>query len=209
MSGIFLKKIGMMQVFREDGVRVPVTVLQKDVCHVVGHKTLDRDGYLALRVGVGAATRRVSKPVRGVFAKSSVNEARYIREIRVQKADDLQELGAEINVDIFTADDLVDVSAVSKGNGFSGVIKRHNFGGMRASHGVSVSHRAHGSTGQNQDPGRVFKGKKMAGQCGNKRVTVQNLKVFSFDKERGVLMLCGGVPGPAGQYVMVKKAVKS
>lgn len=209
MVCLFLKKIGMMQMFQEDGVRVPVTVLQKDVCRVVGHKTQERDGYRALCVGLGYATRKVSKPLLGFFAKSKVEATRYVREIRLDNDEDMVSVGSDLSVNVFSTGDVVDVSGISKGCGFSGVIKRHNFGGMRASHGVSVSHRAHGSTGQNQDPGRVFKGKKMAGQYGNKRVTVQNLKIFKVDEARNMLFVRGAVPGPCRAYVAVRKAVKS
>ena len=210
MTGLFLKKVGMMQVFLEDGTKVPVTVLQKDVCRVVSQKSLEKDGYRALCVGVGPSTRRLSKPLRGVFAKAKVDPSRCIKEIRLSDdAAEVPSVGDDLSVTMFSAGDMVDVAGRSKGNGFAGVIKRHNFSGMRASHGVSVSHRAHGSTGQNQDPGRVFKGKKMAGQCGNKQVTVQNLKVYSVDEKRHVVLVQGAVPGSRNQYVMLKKAVKS
>ncbi|MCY4414134.1 MAG: 50S ribosomal protein L3 [Alphaproteobacteria bacterium] len=207
MQCLFLKKVGMMQVFDKEGKRIPVTVLQKDVCRVVGLKNMERDGYQAVCVGYGQAGRRVAKPLRGVFAKAKVDPTRRIREVRVNEL--ALELGQELSVDVFSEGDRVDAVGRSKGSGFTGVMKRHNFAGLVASHGVSVSHRSGGSTGQHQDPGRVFKGKKMAGQCGNKRVTVQNLTVYSVRKDKEVLLVAGSIPGPCGEYIMLKKAVKA
>jgi large subunit ribosomal protein L3 len=198
----------MTRVFAEDGAHVPVTVLKVDNCQVVAQKTEDRDGYTALQLGVGAAkVNRVGKPMRGHFAKANVEPKKKVVEFRVSE-DALVDVGAELTTDHFVAGQFVDVIGTSIGKGFAGVMKRHNFGGLRASHGVSVSHRSHGSTGQRQDPGRVFKGKKMAGHMGAVRVTTQNLKVVSTDVERGLILVKGAVPGPASGWVLVRDAVK-
>ncbi len=207
-SGLIAQKVGMTRVFAEDGAHVPVTVLKVDNCQVVAQKTEDRDGYTAVQLGAGVAkVNRVGKPMRGHFAKANVEPKKRLVEFRVPQ-DALIDIGAELTAEHFVAGQFVDVVGTSIGKGFAGVMKRHNFGGLRASHGVSVSHRSHGSTGQRQDPGKVFKGKKMAGHMGAKRVTTQNLKVVSTDLERGLILVHGAVPGPASGWVLVRDAVK-
>jgi large subunit ribosomal protein L3 len=198
----------MTRVFAEDGAHVPVTVLKVDNCQVVAQKIEDRDGYTAVQLGAGTAkVNRVGKPMRGHFAKANVEPKKKVVEFRVSQ-DALIDVGAELTTDHFVAGQFVDVIGTTIGKGFAGVMKRHNFGGLRASHGVSVSHRSHGSTGQRQDPGKVFKGKKMAGHMGAVRVTTQNLKVVSTDAERGLILVHGAVPGPASGWVLVRDAVK-
>ncbi|MCH9753569.1 MAG: 50S ribosomal protein L3 [Alphaproteobacteria bacterium] len=207
--GVIAKKIGMSAVFSSDGARVPVTMLQLDNCHVVGKREQSRDGYTALQVGATDFKNiaKVSKPMQGFFKKNNVSPKKKIAEFRVSEGAML-DVGSKIDVDHYVPGQFIDVSGTSIGKGFAGVMKRHNFGGLRASHGVSVSHRSHGSTGQCQDPGRVFKGKKMAGQMGNVGVTVQNLKIISVDKENGVILVKGAVPGSKSSYVIVNDAVK-
>jgi large subunit ribosomal protein L3 len=200
--------MGMTRVFTDDGRHLPVTVLKVDGCHVIDVRTEDKHGYNAVQLGVGAAkVKNVSKPMRGHFAKAKVEPRRKLAEFRVS-ADALLEVGAEMTVDHFIAGQWVDVVGTSIGKGFAGVMKRHNFAGLEASHGVSVSHRSHGSTGNSQDPGRVFKGKKMAGHMGDKRVTTQNIEVVSTDPARGLLLVRGAVPGSKGGYVLVSDATK-
>ena len=207
-SGLIARKLGMTRVFDAEGAHVPVTVLQVDKCEVVAVRTAEKDGYTAVQLGVGAAkVKNVSKPMRGHFAKAKVEPKRKVTEFRVS-ADALIDVGAELSAAHFIPGQFVDVTGTSIGKGFAGVMKRHNFGGLRASHGVSISHRSHGSTGHRQDPGRVFKGKKMAGHLGDERITTQNLKVVSTDVERGLLLIQGSVPGAPGGYVLVKDAVK-
>ena len=208
-SGVIAQKMGMTRVFTETGDHVPVTVLKMDSCQVVGVRTEENDGYSAVQLGVGAAkVKRVSKPMRGHFAKAKVEPKRKLAEFRVS-ADALLEVGAEITADHFVAGQKVDVVGTSIGKGFAGAMKRHNFGGMRASHGVSISHRAHGSTGNSQDPGRVWKGKKMAGHMGDERVTTQNLEVVQLDADRGLILVKGSVPGAKGGWVLISDAVKA
>lgn len=207
-TGIIARKIGMSRIFSENGTHVPVTVLDMAGCQVVNQRTEDRDGYTALQLGVGAAkAKRTSKAMRGYFAKASVEPKAKLAEFRLP-ADNFIEIGQEITADHFLAGQKVDVCGTSIGKGFAGAIKRHNFGGMRATHGVSVSHRAHGSTGQCQDPGKVFKNKKMAGHMGAERVTTLNLEVARVDVERGLLYIRGSVPGPESGWVFVRDAVK-
>jgi large subunit ribosomal protein L3 len=207
-SGLIARKVGMTRVFDEEGAHVPVTVLQVDNCQVVAVRTAEKDGYDAVQLGVGAAkVKNVTKPMRGHFAKAKVEPKRRLAEFRVS-ADALIDVGAELSAGHFVVGQFVDVTGTSIGKGFAGVMKRHNFGGLRASHGVSISHRSHGSTGHRQDPGRVFKGKKMAGHLGDERVTTQNLKVVSTDVERGLILVEGSVPGAPGGYVLIKDAVK-
>jgi large subunit ribosomal protein L3 len=207
-SGIIAKKLGMTRLFLEDGRQVPVTVLQLDGLQVVAQRTADRDGYTAVQLGAGAAkAKRVSAPMRGHFAKASVEPKRKLAEFRVSP-DNLIGVGEEITADHYFAGQFVDIAGTTIGKGFQGVMKRHNFGGLRASHGVSISHRSHGSTGQCQDPGKVFKGKKMAGHMGAVRVTTQNLQVVRTDSDRGLIMVKGAVPGSRGGWVTVKDAVK-
>ncbi|RMH38636.1 MAG: 50S ribosomal protein L3 [Alphaproteobacteria bacterium] len=207
-SGVIAKKLGMTRLFMEDGRQVPVTVLQLDGCQVVAQRTPEKDGYAAVQLGAGTAkAKRVSKAMRGHFAVANVAPKRKLAEFRVDP-ENLIPVGAEISADHYLPGQYVDVSGISIGKGFAGAMKRHNFGGLRASHGVSISHRSHGSTGQCQDPGRVFKGKKMAGHMGAVRVTTQNLQVVRTDPERGLIMVKGSVPGSKGGWVTIRDAVK-
>jgi len=195
-TGLIARKEGMTRIFTEDGRQIPVTVLKIDNCQVTGVATDEARGYNAVQVGAGKAKlNRTSKAQKGVYAKAKVEPKKKVVEFRVD-ADNLAEVGAEFGANHFVVGQKVDVCATSKGKGFQGGIKRHNFGGMRATHGVSVSHRALGSTGQCQDPGKVFKGKKMAGQMGNKRITTQNLEVAGVDLEDNLILVKGAVPGP-------------
>jgi large subunit ribosomal protein L3 len=207
-SGVIAKKLGMTRLFLEDGKQVPVTVLQLDNLQVVAQRTADRDGYTAVQLGAGTAkAKRTSAGMRGHFARANVEPKRKIAEFRVSP-DNLIDVGAEITANHYLAGQYVDIAGTSIGKGFAGAMKRHNFGGLRASHGVSVSHRSHGSTGQCQDPGKVFKGKKMAGHLGSVRVTTQNLEVVRTDADRGLIMVKGAVPGSKGGWVTIKDAVK-
>ena len=207
-SGVIAKKVGMTRLFMEDGRQVPVTVLQLDNLQVVSQRTAEKDGYTAVQLGAGAAkAKRVSAPMRGHFAAAKVEPKRKVAEFRVAP-ENLIGVGEEITADHYFEGQYVDVSGVSIGKGFAGAMKRHNFSGLRASHGVSISHRSHGSTGQCQDPGKVFKGKKMAGHMGAARVTTQNLQVVRTDADRGLIMIKGAVPGSKGGWVTVKDAVK-
>ncbi len=207
-TGVIAKKLGMTRLFLEDGRQVPVTVLHLDNLQVIDQRTADRDGYVAVQLGAGdAKAKRVSAPMRGHFAKAGVAPKRKIAEFRVSE-ENLVPVGEEIVADHYFAGQFVDIAGTSIGKGFAGAMKRHNFGGMRASHGVSVSHRSHGSTGQCQDPGKVFKGKKMAGHLGAVRVTTQNLQVVRTDSDRGLIMVKGSVPGSKGGWVTIKDAVK-
>jgi large subunit ribosomal protein L3 len=208
-TGVIAKKLGMTRLFDETGSHVPVTVLSLDGCQVTAQRTKDKDGYVALQLGAGVKkAKNTSKAERGHFAKGLVEPKRHVAEFRVSE-DNLIDVGAEFTADHFLPGQKVDVVGVTVGKGFAGVIKRWNFGGMRATHGVSVSHRAHGSTGQRQDPGKVFKGKKMAGHMGQDRVTTLNLTVFRVDVERGLILIKGAVPGTEGGYVRIRDAVKS
>jgi large subunit ribosomal protein L3 len=207
-SGVIAKKLGMTRLFMEDGKQVPVTVLQLDKLQVVAQRTPEKDGYAAVQLGAGMAkAKRVSAPMRGHFSKASVAPKRKLAEFRVD-ADNLIEVGEEIIADHYFEGQFVDVTGTSIGKGFAGGMKRHNFRGLEATHGVSISHRSHGSTGQCQDPGRVFKGKKMAGHMGAARVTTQNLQVVKTDSDRGLIMVKGAVPGSKGGWVTIKDAVK-
>lgn len=207
-SGLIAQKIGMTRLFLESGEHVPVTVLKVDACQVIGQRTHEKNGYTALRLGAGARKRvRVSKAEQQNFVIAQVEPKRKIAEFRVSP-DNLIEIGAEMTADHFVAGQRVDVTGTSQGKGFQGAMKRWNFGGLRASHGVSISHRAHGSTGNSQDPGKVFKGKKMAGHMGAERVTTQNLEVVKTDVERGLVMIKGAVPGNKGGWVLVRDATK-
>jgi len=207
-SGVIAKKLGMTRLFMDDGRQVPVTVLQLDALQVVAQRTNETDGYTAVQLGAGTAkAKRVGAPMRGHYAKANVAPKRKLAEFRVTP-DNLIDVGAEISADHYLPGQFVDIAGTSLGKGFAGVMKRHNFGGLRASHGVSVSHRSHGSTGQCQDPGKVFKGKKMAGHLGAVRVTTQNLQVVRTDADRGLIMVRGAVPGSKGGWVTIKDAVK-
>jgi large subunit ribosomal protein L3 len=207
-SGVIAKKVGMTRLFMEDGKQIPVTVLQLDGLQVIAQRTIEKDGYIAVQLGAGTAkVKRTSQAMRGHFAAAQVEPKRKVAEFRVD-ADAMLPVGEEIIADHYFAGQYVDVAGTSIGKGFQGAMKRHNFGGLRASHGVSVSHRSHGSTGQCQDPGKVFKGKKMAGHMGAARVTTQNLEVVKTDTARGLIMVKGAVPGSKGGWVTVKDAVK-
>ena len=207
-SGMIAQKLGMTRIFGEDGSHIPVTVLKVDNCQVVAKKNNETDGYNAIQVGVGLAkVKRISKQMRGHFAKAEVEPKQRLHEFRVSE-EALLEPGAEILVDHFVVGQKVDVAGTSIGKGFAGAMKRHNFAGLRASHGVSVSHRSHGSTGNSQDPGKVWKGKKMAGHMGDAKVTVQNLMVVSTDLEKGIILIKGAVPGSRGSFVLIKDAIK-
>ena len=207
-SGVIAKKVGMTSLFMEDGKQIPVTVLQLDALQVVDQRTEERDGYTAVQLGAGTAkAKRTSQAMRGHFSKASVEPKRKVAEFRVT-ADNLIAIGEEISAEHYVTGQKVDVAGTSIGKGFAGAMKRHNFGGLRASHGVSISHRSHGSTGQCQDPGKVFKGKKMAGHMGAVRVTTQNLEVVKTDAGRGLIMVKGAVPGSKGGWVTIKDAVK-
>jgi large subunit ribosomal protein L3 len=207
-TGILAQKIGMTRLFEPEGGHVPVSVLRVDECEVVAARRPDRDGYAAVQLGVGRAkAKNVSQPMRGHFAKAKVTPKARLAEFRVSE-DALLEPGTSLAVGHFVIGQYVDVCGTSIGKGFAGAMKRWGFKGLRASHGVSISHRSHGSTGNRQDPGRVFKGKKMAGHMGDRRVTVQNLEVVGIDHERGLLLVKGAVPGARGGYVRVTDAVK-
>lgn len=207
-TGLIARKEGMSRIFDEDGRHIPVTVLKVDNCQVVAIRSEEKDGYVALQLGAGdAKVKRTSKQNRGHFAKAKVEPKKKLAEFRVSK-DNIVEIGAEIGANHFIAGQFVDVTGTSIGKGFAGAMKRHNFGGLRASHGVSVSHRSHGSVGQCQDPGRVFKGKKMAGHMGVDRVTTQNLQVVAVDLEDNLILVRGAVPGAKQGWVFIRDAVK-
>jgi large subunit ribosomal protein L3 len=207
-TGVIAKKLGMTRVFAADGAHVPVTVLSLEGCQVVGQRTAERDGYTAVQLGAGSRkAKNIDKPVRGQFAKANVEPKAQVVEFRVG-ADGLVDVGATLSAEHFVPGQHVDVAGITIGRGFTGAMKRWNFGGLRATHGVSVSHRSHGSTGQRQDPGKVFKNKKMAGHYGVERVTVQNLEVVRVDAERGLVLVKGAVPGAEGSWVEVRDAVK-
>ena len=207
-TGVIAKKLGMTRFFAEDGAHVPVTVLELDGCQVVGQRTKDRDGYVALTLGAGAKkAKNTNKAQREAFAKAEVEPKACVAEFRVD-ADGLVDVGAELSADHFVAGQKVDIQGLTIGKGFAGGMKRWNFGGLRATHGVSVSHRSHGSTGNRQDPGRTFPGKKMAGHLGQEVVTTQNLTVFRVDADRGLILIKGAVPGHEGTWVKIRDAVK-
>ncbi|MGE5548391.1 MAG: 50S ribosomal protein L3 [Solirubrobacterales bacterium] len=207
-SGLIAQKVGMTRIFTEDGTHVPVTVLKVDTCQVVSTRSVETDGYVAVQLGAGAAkVKNVAKPVRGQFAKAKVEPKKKLVEFRVSP-ENVLEVGVELSAAHFVPGQFVDITGTTIGKGFAGGMKRWNFRGLEATHGVSVSHRSHGSTGQRQDPGKVFKGKKMAGHLGDEQVTTQNLKVVSTDAERGLILVKGSVPGAEGSWVLVKDAVK-
>jgi large subunit ribosomal protein L3 len=207
-TGVIAKKVGMTRLFQADGRHVPVTVLQLEEVQVVGRREADRDGYTAVQLGAGTAkAKNVAKPQRAAFGKAEVEPKVKVAEFRV--ADDaLLDIGSTISADHFVAGQMVDVSGSTQGKGFQGAMKRWGFGGLRATHGVSVSHRSHGSTGQRQDPGKVFKNKKMAGHMGARNRTQQNLEIVRTDVARGLLFVKGSVPGHKGSWLTVKDAVK-
>jgi large subunit ribosomal protein L3 len=208
-TGVIAKKLGMARFFDEAGAHVPVTVLSLEGCQVVGQRTAEKDGYVALQLGAGAKkAKNTSKAMRGHFAKAQVEPKRTVAEFRVSE-DNLIEVGAEITADHFVPGQKIDVTGATVGKGFAGAMKRWNFGGLRATHGVSVSHRSHGSTGNRQDPGRTFPGKKMAGHLGQETVTTLNLTVWRVDAERGLILVRGAVPGTEGSFVKIRDAVKA
>ena len=207
-TGLIVRKLGMTRLFDEAGSHTPVTVLSLEGCAVTGQRTKDRDGYVALQLGAGAKkAKNTSKAGRGPFAKALVEPKSHVVEFRVSE-DNLIDVGAEFTADHFVPGQKVDVSGLTVGKGFAGAMKRWNFKGLRATHGVSVSHRSHGSTGQRQDPGKVFKNKKMAGHMGQDNVTTLNLTVFRVDVERGLILLKGAVPGTEGTFVKIRDAIK-
>jgi large subunit ribosomal protein L3 len=207
-TGVIAKKVGMSRYYTQDGFHIPVTLLHIDDCQVVAVQDKAKNGYNAVQLGIGKAkVKNVSKALKGHFAKSKIEPKRKLVEFRVDETALLQ-AGQKLSAAHFIVGQFVDVTGTTQGKGFAGAMKRHNFAGLEASHGVSVSHRSHGSTGQRQDPGRVFKGKKMAGHMGNVRCTVQNLEVIAIDEKKGVICVCGAVPGNKGEYVLVKDAVK-
>jgi large subunit ribosomal protein L3 len=207
-TGLIGKKLGMTQLFDNDGNQIMVTAIKADGCRVVGHRTNDNDGYTAVRLGNGEVkTKNMSKPERGQYAKAGVEPMRRMVEFRVSE-DALVDIGAQISVDHFAKGQYVDITGTSKGKGFAGAMKRHGFGGMRATHGTSTVHRHLGSTGQCQDPGKVFKGKKMPGHMGNATTTMINLQVVDYDTEEGVIFVKGSVPGPKNGWVVLSDAVK-
>lgn len=207
-TGVIAKKMGMTRLFKDDGRHVPVTVLSLENCQVVSQRTQERDGYVALQLGAGAAkAKNVAKPQRGHFAKAEVEPKAQLVEFRVSD-DALVDVGAEISADHFVPGQFVDIAGHTQGKGFAGAMKRWNFGGLRATHGVSVSHRSHGSTGQRQDPGKVFKNKKMAGHMGDRQRTQQNLEIVRTDVARGLIFVKGSVPGAKNAWLLIKDAVK-
>ena len=207
-SGVIAQKVGMTRVFTDAGEHVPVTVLKMDGCQVVAHRTMEKNGYTALQLGIGhAKVKNVSKAERERFARAEVEPKLRIEEFRVDETS-LIPVGAEITADHFVPGQFVDVSGVTLGKGFAGPMKRWNFGGLRATHGVSLSHRSHGSTGGRQDPGKTFKNKKMAGHMGVERVTTLNLRVVQTDVARGLILVEGAVPGHAGGWIRVRDAIK-
>jgi len=209
-SGLIATKIGNSSYYHEDGKHTHVTVLKVDECIVTSVNTSDKDGYNAVQlasVDTDKDVSHINKPQRKMFSSINIKPKKFVKEFRVDN-NNILEVGSKLDVSHFKVDQFVDASSISIGKGFAGVMKRHNFGGLRASHGVSISHRSHGSTGQNQDPGRVFKGKKMAGRMGNKKVTKQNLKVIDIDIKNNLLMIKGSVPGKKNSIVYLKDSVK-
>ena len=208
-TGVIAKKVGMTRLFQEDGRHVPVTVLALENCQVTAHRTGDRDGYFAVQLGAGEAKQKnVNKPQREAFAKADVGLKMKVAEFRVDSEDGLLPVGARISAEHFIAGQKVDITGHTQGKGFAGAMKRWGFGGLRATHGVSLSHRSHGSTGNRQDPGRVFKGKKMAGHMGDRQRTQQNLEIVRTDADRGLLFVKGSVPGAKNSWMLVRDAVK-
>jgi large subunit ribosomal protein L3 len=207
-TGVIAKKLGMTRLFQDDGRHVPVTVLSLEGLQVISRREIDKDGYTAVQLGAGTAkAKNVAKPQRGHFGKAEVEPKAIVAEFRVD-ADGLLDVGAEISADHYVAGQIVDIQGKTQGKGFQGGMKRWGFGGLRATHGVSVSHRSLGSTGQRQDPGKVFKNKKMAGHMGDKYRTQQNLEIVGTDVERGLIFVKGSVPGSKGGWLFVKDSIK-
>ena len=209
-SGLIATKLGNSSYFNDNGTNTHVTILKVDECIVSSVKTIKKDGYNAIQLA-SLETRKdikhINKPQRKIFSKINTTPKKVLKEFKVDQ-DNILEIGTKLNVDHFKINQFIDASGTSSGKGFAGVMKRHNFGGLRASHGVSISHRSHGSTGQNQDPGRVFKGKKMAGRMGSKKVTKQNLKVIEIDETNSVMVVKGSIPGKKNSIVYINDAVK-
>ena len=209
-SGLIATKIGNTSYHKDDGINTHVTVLKVDECVVTNIKTTDKDGYNAVQlasIDTQKDISKINKSQRKIYSSIKINPKKILKEFRVD-SENVLEVGTKLNVDYFKVDQFIDVSSISVGKGFAGVMKRHNFGGLRASHGVSISHRSHGSTGQNQDPGRVFKGKKMAGRMGNKKVTKQNLKIVEIDSINNLLIVKGSVPGKKNSIIYLKDSIK-
>ena len=209
-SGLIATKMGNSSYYQSNGDNIHVTILKVDACIVSNVKTTDRDGYNAVQlacVDTGKDISNLKKPQRKVFSSLKIDPKKIIKEFKVDN-NNILEVGTKLDVNHFKVDQFVDASSISIGKGFAGVMKRHNFGGLRASHDVSISHRSHGSTGQNQDPGRVFKGKKMAGRMGNKKVTKQNLKIIEIDNANNLLIVKGSVPGKKNSIIYIKDSVR-
>ena len=209
-SGLIATKIGNSSFYHDNGTNTQVTVLKVDECVVTSVKTIDKDGYNAVQLASIETKKDISqikKPQRKIFSSTKITPKKILKEFRVD-TDNILDVGTKLSVDHFKVNQFIDASSISIGKGFAGVMKRHNFGGLRASHGVSISHRSHGSTGQNQDPGRVFKGKKMAGRMGNTKVTKQNLKIIEIDNENNLLIIKGSVPGKNNSIIYLKDSVK-
>ncbi|ADE30202.1 50S ribosomal protein L3 [Rickettsia prowazekii] len=207
-TGIIAQKVGMTSVFNDKGERISLTLVKVDDCQVVGHKTLAKHGYNALVIGVkDQKISKVTKPMKQVFANAKIAPKTKLKEFRISE-DNFIDIASILEVDHFRVGQFVDITATTIGKGFAGSMKRHNFRGLEASHGVSISHRSHGSTGQRQDPGKVFKGKKMAGHMGCNKVTIQNLKIFAVDTNRKLIMIQGSIPGHKNSYLLVKDAIK-
>ena len=209
-SGLIATKIGNSSYFQNDGTNTHVTILKVDECVVSKIKTTEKDGYNAVQIAsieTGKDISHINKPQRKLFSSIKIKPKKILKEFRVD-SDNILDVGTKLNADHFKADQFIDASSYSIGKGFAGVMKRHNFGGLRASHGVSISHRSHGSTGQNQDPGRVFKGKKMAGRMGHTKVTKQNLKIIEVDNVNNILIVKGSVPGKKNSVIFLKDAIK-
>jgi large subunit ribosomal protein L3 len=207
-TGLVAKKLGMSRLFKADGTHVPVTILHLDGVQVVQQRTVEKDGYTAVQLGIGKAkVKNVTDPNKGHFAAAKVEPKQHLVEFRVAE-DALLETGATLSADHFVVGQKVDVCGISKGKGFAGAMKRWNFAGLEASHGVSVSHRSHGSTGNRQDPGKTFKNKKMAGHLGQDRITTLNLEIAHIDVEKSLVFIKGAVPGSKGMFVLVRDAIK-
>ena len=209
-TGLIATKIGNTSYYYENGVNTHVTILKIDECVVTNTKTTDKDGYNAVQLASIETNKDISnikKPQRKIFSSINLNPMKILKEFKVDD-DNILEVGTKLNANHFKVNQFIDASSISIGKGFAGVMKRHNFGGLRASHGVSISHRSHGSTGQNQDPGRVFKGKKMAGRMGNRKVTKQNLKIVEIDNNNNLLIVKGSIPGKKNSIIYLKDSVK-
>lgn len=208
-TGLIARKLGMSSMFTEKGERITLTLLKVDSCHVIGHKTIEKNGYNALLIGAKEITKtsNLTKPMREFFAKSQNIPKAILKEFRIED-NKFIDIGTELKPDHFAVGQFVDVTGTTIGKGFAGAMKRWNFRGLEASHGVSVSHRSHGSTGGRQDPGKVFKNKKMAGHLGSEKVTIQNLKIVEINIDNGIIMISGNIPGHKGSFIVIKDAIK-